>query len=65
MAADACSFREVLKGLRGEIFFKKACLDVEHRALFQMFGVQEQFRAPSDIDDVYQRPCSAACWAAL
>jgi hypothetical protein len=29
-----------LKGLEGR-FFKKACLDVEHRALFQMFGVQE------------------------
>lgn len=53
-----------LEGLEGR-FFKKACLDVEHRALFQMFGVQEQFRTPSDIDDVYQRQCSAACWAAL
>lgn len=65
MAADACSFREELKGLRGGIFFLKACLDVEHRALLQMFGVQEQFRGPSDIDDVYQRQCSAACLAAL
>lgn len=57
-----CSFREVLKGLRGLFYFFKACLDVEHRALFQMFGVQEQFRGPSDIDDVYQRQCWAVCW---
>lgn len=54
-----------LKALEGGFFFFKACLDVEHRALLQMFGVQEQFRGPSDIDDVYQRQCSAACLAAL
>lgn len=35
------------------------------RALFQMFRVQEQFRAPSDIADVYQGPRSTACWATL
>ena len=35
------------------------------RALFQMFRVQEQFRAPSDIVDVYQGPRFTACWAAL
>lgn len=35
------------------------------RALFQMFRVQEQFRTPSDIADVYQGPRSDACWAAL
>ena len=63
MAADACSFREGLEGFEGGFFFK-ACLDVEHRALFQMFVVQEQFRGPSDISGVYQRQCSAACLAA-
>lgn len=35
------------------------------RAPFQMFRVQEQFRAPSDIVDVYQGPRSCAGWAAL
>lgn len=35
------------------------------RALFQMFRVQQQFRAPSDMGDVYQGPRSTACWAAL
>lgn len=64
MAADACSFREGLEGLERGFFFFKACLDVEYRTLFQMFGVQEQFRGPSDISGVYQRQCSAACLAA-
>lgn len=63
MAADACFFREGLEDLEGEFFFK-ACLDVEYRTLFQMFGVQEQFRGPSDISGVYQRQCSAARLAA-
>ena len=35
------------------------------QALFQMFRVQEQFRAPSDIIDVYQGPRSYAGWATL
>lgn len=35
------------------------------QALFQMFRVQEQFRAPSDIVDVYQGPRSYVGWAAL
>lgn len=36
---------------------------LDGRALFQMFQVQEQFRGPSDIADVYQGPHPAACWA--
>jgi uncharacterized protein YcbK (DUF882 family) len=59
-AVDTGTLREMLKGER-----KKEHSDVECRALFQMFRVQEQFRGPSDIVDVYQGPRSIACWATL
>lgn len=36
-----------------------------NRALFQMFRVQDQFRGPSDIRDVYQGPHCTACWVVL